>query len=212
MKNIVKLAMAVAMLFAVNMNANAQFGKLKGLANKAKETVSGSDNATTTTSESSSSSSAFGLSPKDQEKRDVEKAGGLQQYLGLTEGDGLILWEYASVKGKYTDYRHDTCGESAYKVVNLMRWTKNENYDDPGGAINYAKFPERVDAEIGHVDAQGKLVGQVAKKFLNATGKGSVKGINAKDAMPKAEYDALVRATIKAIKEFEAKYGPLPLN
>ena len=212
MKNFMKFAMAVALLFAVNMNANAQFGKLKGLANKAKETVSGSDNSTTTTSTSSSSTSGFGISPKDQEKRDVEKAGGLQQYLGLTEGDGLILWEYASAKGKYTDYRHDTCGGSAYKVVNLMRWTKNKNYDDPGGAINYAEFPERVDAEIGHVDAQGKLVGQVAKKFLNATGKGSVKGIKAQDAMPKAEYDALVRATIKAIKEFEAKYGPLPLN
>lgn len=207
-----KLVMAAALLFAVNMNANAQFGKLKGLANKAKETVSGSDNSATTASTSSSSTSGFGISPKDQEKRDVEKAGGLQQYLGLTEGDGLILWEYASAKGKYTDYRHDTCGGSAYKVVNLMRWTKNKNYDDPGGAINYAEFPERVDAEIGHVDAQGKLVGQVAKKFLNATGKGSVKGIKAQDAMPKAEYDALVRATIKAIKEFEAKYGPLPLN
>lgn len=207
-ENIFKLSLAVTMLFAVSTSANAQLGGLVKKAKKAAEAVTGSDNSATTTTETPSV--GYQLSPKEQEKKDVEKAGGLQQYLGLTEGDGLILWEYASCKGKYTDYRHDTCGSSAYKVVNLMRWTKNKDYDDPGGAPNYAEFPDRVVAEIGYVDAQGKLVGQVAKNFLNATGKGSVKGISAKDAMPKAEYDALVRATIKAIKEYEAKYGKLP--
>lgn len=34
--NILKVAMAAALLFAVNMNADAQLGKLKGIANKAK--------------------------------------------------------------------------------------------------------------------------------------------------------------------------------
>ena len=43
-----KIAMAVGLLFAVNMNADAQFGKLKGLANKAKEAVTGEGTTTTT--------------------------------------------------------------------------------------------------------------------------------------------------------------------
>ena len=34
MKTFIKLSMVVAMLFVVNMNANAQFGKLKKLADK----------------------------------------------------------------------------------------------------------------------------------------------------------------------------------
>ncbi len=37
--NLIKTAVAVALLFAVNIDANAQFGGLKGLANKAKKAV-----------------------------------------------------------------------------------------------------------------------------------------------------------------------------
>ena len=37
--NLIKAAVAVALLFAVNLDANAQFGGLKGLANKAKKAV-----------------------------------------------------------------------------------------------------------------------------------------------------------------------------
>ena len=44
--NILKVAMAAALLFTVNMNADAQFGKLKGLADKAKSaTKKASQNA-----------------------------------------------------------------------------------------------------------------------------------------------------------------------
>ena len=52
--NYLKIAMAVAMLFAANMNANAQFGKLKSLTKKAKEAVT-EKVATVSTSEVSTS-------------------------------------------------------------------------------------------------------------------------------------------------------------
>ena len=38
-RNVLKYAVAVAMLFAVSTNADAQFGGLKSLANKAKKTI-----------------------------------------------------------------------------------------------------------------------------------------------------------------------------
>ena len=57
-RNLMKYAAAVALLFAVNMNADAQFGSLKGLANKAKtalknkaeDAVNGTTTTTSTTS------------------------------------------------------------------------------------------------------------------------------------------------------------------
>ena len=54
-RNLMKYAAAVALLFAVNMNADAQFGSLKGLANKAKTALKNKAedavNGTTTTTD-----------------------------------------------------------------------------------------------------------------------------------------------------------------
>ena len=59
--NISKIAVAVALLFVVNINADAQFGSLKGLANKAKKALKDKTedviNGTTSSTTSASSSS-----------------------------------------------------------------------------------------------------------------------------------------------------------
>ena len=54
--NIMKMIVAIALLFAVNMEADAQFGKLKGLADKAKKSVkqaTGTDTPAPTTTTTS---------------------------------------------------------------------------------------------------------------------------------------------------------------
>ena len=98
-----KIAMAVGLLFAVNMNADAQFGKLKGLANKAKEAVTGEGTTTTTdpvtdvtnsvSGESSNSGSSW-TSPEVKENNGAKAAGGLDKYLGMTDADDQLVYSY----------------------------------------------------------------------------------------------------------------------
>lgn len=66
--------MAVALLFAMNMNANAQFGKLKGIADKAKSTskkVENADNSKTANVVSKAAKAT--MSPEQAEKLLAEK-------------------------------------------------------------------------------------------------------------------------------------------
>ena len=95
MKNLIKISMAAALLFAVNTNANAQFGKLKKLADKAKDAVTNTENTTISnpvteskvsggdyTSSSSSSDNSF-MSPIVVENNGAKAAGGLDKHLHL---------------------------------------------------------------------------------------------------------------------------------
>ena len=66
--NLLKLAMAAAMLFAVNMNADAQFGKLKGLADKAKSTTKKVEKAENQSSAAASKAAKATMSPEEAEK------------------------------------------------------------------------------------------------------------------------------------------------
>ncbi|MBQ8989836.1 MAG: hypothetical protein IJ067_09110 [Prevotella sp.] len=73
-ETILRLAMAVALLFAMNMNANAQFGKLKGIADKAKSTskkVENADNSKTANVVSKAAKAT--MSPEQAEKLLAEK-------------------------------------------------------------------------------------------------------------------------------------------
>ena len=71
MNKFFKIAMAVALLFAVNMNADAQFGKLKGLADKAKSTTKTVEKAENNSTVSKVSNVA--MSPEQHEKMLAEK-------------------------------------------------------------------------------------------------------------------------------------------
>ena len=94
MSNMTKLAMAVAMLFAVNMNANAQLG---GLLNKAKKVVT--KETTQSAQEKRVKADYVRDHPREQEKLAAEAAGGMDKYLGLDKTEnGRILWKYGSME------------------------------------------------------------------------------------------------------------------
>ena len=247
--NLMKMAAAMALLFAVNMNANAQFGKLKSLTKKAKEavtekvaTVSTSEVSTSEeevtnpvvesndqpakTQQSSSASTDDGMpkqnagesdeayrkrlrrywdkdQPQKLEQYDVEDAGGLQQYLGLTQGDELLFWKYYNKELPL--YASDGNG-TFNRLIEVMRINKNPYYDSYSGQKNYF-VDNRKDlaSRFGYVDAQGKLQGNIAKFLQKATGKDPKYKVS--KPIPAADGKTIERVAIKALKAFEAKYG-----
>ena len=117
-----KLAMAVAMLFAVNMNANAQLG---GLLNKAKKTVT--KEATQSVQEKQARERAIATSPDRQEAEGARAAGGMDKYLGLDKTEnGRILWKYAGMN--QDEYTKSSQIKSAFnasnQIVNVLRYLK----------------------------------------------------------------------------------------
>lgn len=66
--DLLKLGMAVAMLFAVNMNADAQFGKLKGIADKAKSATKKAEKVENQSTNAVSKAAKATMSPEEAEK------------------------------------------------------------------------------------------------------------------------------------------------
>jgi hypothetical protein len=71
--NYLKIAMAAALLFAVNMNADAQFGKLKSITDKAKSTTKKVEKAESKSSDAVSKAAKATMSPEEAEKFLAEK-------------------------------------------------------------------------------------------------------------------------------------------
>ena len=71
--NYLKIAMAVALLFAVNMNADAQFGKLKNITDKAKNTTKKMEKAENQSSDAVSKAAKATMSPEQSEQLLAEK-------------------------------------------------------------------------------------------------------------------------------------------
>ena len=72
-ENFFRLAMAAAMLFVVNVNADAQFGKLKSVADKAKSTSKKVEKAENQSSAAVSKAAKATMSPEEAEKFLAEK-------------------------------------------------------------------------------------------------------------------------------------------
>ena len=122
---ILRLSLAVAMMFSVSINADAQLGKLKGLADKAKKTVS--QDADQSASEKRVMDDYVQSHPREQEKRAAEAAGGMDKYLGLDKTEnGRILWKYASMEP--AEYRKTmqihNAFDAANQVVQVLRYVK----------------------------------------------------------------------------------------
>ena len=66
--NLLRLTMAAALLFSVNMNADAQLGKLKGLADKAKSTTKKVEKAENQSSAAVSKAAKATMSPEQAEQ------------------------------------------------------------------------------------------------------------------------------------------------
>ena len=92
------------------------------------------------------------------------------------------------------------------RLIEIMRITKNPYYDSLSGQKNYF-VDNRSDlaSRFGYVDAQGKLQGNIAKFLLKAIGKDPKYKIA--KPIPAADGKTIERVAIKALKEFEAKYG-----
>ena len=72
-ENFFRLAMAAAMLFVVNVNADAQFGKLKGIADKAKSTTKKVEKAENQSSDAVSKAAKATMTPEQAEQLLAEK-------------------------------------------------------------------------------------------------------------------------------------------
>lgn len=122
MSNLTKLAVAVAMLFAVNMSANAQLG---GLLNKAKKAVT--NEATQSVQEKQARERAIATSPDRQESEGAKAAGGMDKYLGLDKTEnGRILWKYAGMdQDEYTKSPQiKSAFNASNQIVNVLRYLK----------------------------------------------------------------------------------------
>ena len=214
--------MAAALLFAVNMNANAQFGKLKKLADKAKQTVttgevSGTEDVTNVTSSSSSSDNSF-MSPIVVENNGAKAAGGLDKYIGMTEADEALVYSYYQPGSSdfRTEGKYD-CGKTygnmiAQKIVDMYRMIKSNGKMDLASCTpeNLRDFyygkPKGTAVVTGRPDLNDWL-----EHALNPRSKYSSLNKGEQNVlMPKADADAFKRAAEKAKQAYEAKFGAIP--
>lgn len=224
MKTFIKLSMAVAMLFVVNMNANAQFGKLKKLADKAKQTVttgevSGTEDVTNVASPTTSTSSEGSfMSPVVVENNGAKASGGLDKYIGMTEADEALVYSYYqpgtsdfTTAGKYD------CGKTygnmiAQRIVDMYRMIKSNGKMDLASCTpeNLRDFyygkPKGSAVVTGRPDLNDWLEHAMnPRSKYNSMRKGEQNVL-----MSKADADAFKRAADKAKKAYEAKFGAIP--
>lgn len=254
--NLMKMAAAMALLFAVNMNADAQFGKLKNLAKKKveqavreqvdKSTSTATSNqeeentvstptteteTTKTTSNSNNNSSsaqegydedgfpvrkagesdkAFRIrsqryfykdNPGELEKLDVEEAGNMTNYFGITGGDEAVIIRYYELNpgDLKTSNRGDEDGYwAAQMIVNAWRYIKN-----PAADTGYRDDPATFKLNFIHNDIEKKD----AKAIYHV--KHAVQPFQKYKLMPKADNDAFYRVIKKLVADYQAKFGPI---
>ena len=224
MKTFIKLSMAVAMLFVVNMNANAQFGKLKKLADKAKQTVttgevSGTEDVTNVASPTTSTSSEGSfMSPIVVENNGAKAAGGLDKYIGMTEADEALVYSYyqPGTSDFTTGGKYD-CGKTygnmiAQRIVDMYRMIKSNGKMDLASCTpeNLRDFyygkPKGAAVVTGRPDLNDWLEhAQNPRSKYSSLRKGEQNVL-----MSKADADAFKRAAEKAKKAYEAKFGAIP--
>ncbi len=224
MKTFIKLSMVVAMLFVVNMNANAQFGKLKKLADKAKQTVttgevSGTEDVTNVASPTTSTSSEGSfMSPVVVENNGAKASGGLDKYIGMTEADEALVYSYyqPGTSDFTTGGKYD-CGKTygnmiAQRIVDMYRMIKSNGKMDLASCTpeNLRDFyygkPKGSAVVTGRPDLNDWLEHAMnPRSKYNSMRKGEQNVL-----MSKADADAFKRAADKAKKAYEAKFGAIP--
>ena len=167
--SLLKTVVAIALLFTVNINADAQFGKLKRLAkSKVEQVINGQEEKNETPAPSNTTSAdnnndnnnsnsssakegydenglpkrmqgesdqAFRIrsqrhfykdNPSQLEKLDVEEAGNMTNYFGITGGDEAVIIRYYELKpgDLKTSNRGDEDGYwAAQMIVNAWRYS-----------------------------------------------------------------------------------------
>ena len=224
MNKIVKFAMAAVMLFAVNMNADAQFGGLKKLANKAKEAVStgevsGTEDVTNVSNPTTSTSSEGSfMSPIVVENNGAKASGGLDKYIGMTEADEALVYSYyqPGTSDFRTGGKYD-CGKTygnmiAQRIVDMYRMIKSNGKMDLASCSpeNLRDFfygkPKGAAVVTGRPDLNDWLEhAQNPRSKYSSLRKGEQDVV-----MSKADAAAFQRAAEKAKQAYEAKFGAIP--
>jgi hypothetical protein len=224
MNKIVKFAMAAVMLFAVNMNADAQFGGLKKLANKAKEAVStgevpGTEDVTNVSNPTTSTSSEGSfMSPIVVENNGAKASGGLDKYIGMTEADEALVYSYyqPGTSDFRTGGKYD-CGKTygnmiAQRIVDMYRMIKSNGKMDLASCSpeNLRDFfygkPKGTAVVTGRPDLNDWLEhAQNPRSKYSSLRKGEQDVV-----MSKADAAAFQRAAEKAKQAYEAKFGAIP--
>ena len=224
MNKIVKFAMAAVMLFAVNMNADAQFGGLKKLANKAKEAVStgevsGTEDVTNVSNPTTSASSEGSfMSPIVVENNGAKASGGLDKYIGMTEADEALVYSYyqPGTSDFRTGGKYD-CGKTygnmiAQRIVDMYRMIKSNGKMDLASCspenlrdFYYGK-PKGTAVVTGRPDLNDWLEhAQNPRSKYSSLRKGEQNVLMSKD-----DAAAFQRAAEKAKQAYEAKFGAIP--
>lgn len=224
MNKIVKFAMAAVMLFAVNMNADAQFGGLKKLANKAKEAVStgevsGTEDVKNVANPTTSASSEGSfMSPIVVENNGAKASGGLDKYIGMTEADEALVYSYyqPGTSDFRTGGKYD-CGKTygnmiAQRIVDMYRMIKSNGKMDLASCspenlrdFYYGK-PKGTAVVTGRPDLNDWLEhAQNPRSKYSSLRKGEQDVV-----MSKADAAAFQRAAEKAKQAYEAKFGAIP--
>lgn len=139
-----KFAMAVALLFAVNMNADAQFGKLKGIADKAKNTTKKVEKAENKSSDAVSKAAKATMSPEQAEQLLAEKENYWLDEQGQTLKDMRQQQKqqenFDKIKAKL---QKEVKPVKIYKIIQMnLRGRKNNLDYGTWNRQNYPNMPE----------------------------------------------------------------------
>ena len=190
-----KVAVAVALLFAVNTNANAQFGNVLKKAKNAvvKETSQKAQ-------EERVMKEYENDHPQVQEKKNAEKAGGMDKYLGLDQTEnGRILWKYGSMEQWETSQIKNAWSAARY-VVQVLRYLKGNTetfdfYKDTNHVLYI--FNNNIPDDLKRAEKASKSSPAVPAKDIAA--------IKAEAARVKKMYMERTGATEKSAEEKKAE-------
>ena len=192
---IMKVAVAVALLFAVNTNANAQFGNVLKKAKNAvvKETSQKAQ-------EERVMKEYVNDHPQVQEKKNAEKAGGMDKYLGLDQTEnGRILWKYGSMEQWETSQIKNAWSAARY-VIQVLRYLKGntetfEFYKDTNTVLYL--FNTNIPEDLKRAEKASKSGAAVPAKDIAA--------IKAEAARVKKMYMDRTGATEKSAEQKKAE-------
>ena len=192
---IMKVAVAGALLFAVNTNANAQFGNVLKKAKNAvvKETSQKAQ-------EERVMKEYENDHPQVQEKKNAEKAGGMDKYLGLDQTEnGRILWKYGSMEQWETSQIKNAWSAARY-VVQVLRYLKGntetfEFYKDTNHVLYI--FNNNIPDDLKRAEKASKSGAAVPAKDIAA--------IKAEAARVKKMYMDRTGATEKSAEQKKAE-------
>ena len=202
---IMKVAVAGALLFAVNMNINAQFGNVL---KKAKSAVV--KESTQKAQEEKVLKQYEAEHPARQEKVNAEKAGGMDKYLGLDQTEnGRIIYKYFVMEygeGDDTSSNRANARGAAQSLVNILRWMKGNTEDFSAfGQTAYALdlFNNQIPEQIkGMSKSSNKLNKPLPQKEIDA-----FKAENARVKKLYLEYTGTKEKTAAELKaEADNKY------